>query len=378
MSAQRFDQLLSIYRCMAFVPGSREGSLAIADEAQLQTLLMVLGDEREFGLVLTDVREPDELAVGDTVQLRADDPRVGLGLLADDMGHLLRFPKARLEEKRFYLLAPRYAYCDDQPPECVLRYRQALQLIKLLGESAAYLDKDAGELVFIDQGKLVIPLQYGASDLVALHGQCLDTLLARFVDDVHREQKLAILSASVYALCAGQAPTQRFAVLLTHLPDLLKQFDEGYRLFVADFSYDKIVDQMETAKLEDLAKIHKTFADVQSQILGIPVATIIVATQYKPTVTVDANFWVNTAVLLGVWIFSILAAFVLRNQQHTLDALDAEIRRKKNKVEQEYSAIQSSVAGVFTALENRLKTQRRAFCAVDLILLVGFLAANIA
>lgn len=376
MTLLTFDKLLDIYRAIHFLAGGHEGKLVIADSAQLRDLLAMLAHEREYGLVLTDTREPEELAVGDTVQLRADDPRLGLGLLADNIGDLLRYPNARYKEGRYYLIQDRFAYCDSAPPVSVQRYRLVLSVINLLAESAAYLDKEQVELIYIDKGKLSIPLQYGAGELTSLDHLRACQLLQRFADDTHRQQKLIILASTVQTLIAGLPPVQRFASLLQRMEELLQQFDEGYRLFVADFSYDKILDQMETAKLEELGKIHKTFSDVQNQILGIPVATIIVATQLKPTTTVDTILWINTAVLLGVWIFCILATFVLHNQQHTLDALEVEIQRKKAKVEQDYSKIKDVVAGVFTALELRLARQRLAFRVVDAVLVAGFLSAN--
>ncbi|MCZ5662332.1 hypothetical protein O5623_28590 [Escherichia coli] len=61
----------------------------------------------------------------------------------------------------------------------------------------------------------------------------------------------------------------------------MKVIKKGYKVFVSGFSYEKILDQLRVAKIEEMGKIHKVFSDIQNQILGIPVATIIVATQMK-------------------------------------------------------------------------------------------------
>lgn len=157
---------------------------------------------------------------------------------------------------------------------------------------------------------------------------------------------------------------------------MLKSFSEGYRLFVADFSYDKIVNQLEVAKLEEIGKIHKTFSDIQNQILGIPVATVVVATQMKSASHVGYEFWVNTAVLVGCWVFAILSGFVLRNQLHTLTAIGNEIARKKQQMLKDYKSVEDLITKSFPFLEARLRAQRLAFYAVNIVLAIGFILSH--
>jgi hypothetical protein len=207
--------------------------------------------------------------------------------------------------------------------------------------------------------------------------ESISRLLESFENDTHRDQKLAILAKSVQTACNAAKPKERFGLLLEHLPELQKSFCEGYRLFVADFSYDKIVNQLEVAKLEEIGKIHKTFADIQNQILGIPVATIVVATQMKAASTVGYEFWVNTAVLVGCWVFAILSFFVLRNQLHTLNAIRDEIARKKQQMIIDYKPVEDLITQSFPFLETRLNTQRRAFYVVNFILVVGLILSHV-
>jgi hypothetical protein len=205
----------------------------------------------------------------------------------------------------------------------------------------------------------------------------INQLLEAFGNDTHREQKLAILSKSLRTLCSAVKPNERFGVLLSHLIDLQKSFSEGYRLFVADFSYEKIVDQLETAKLEEIGKIHKTFSDIQNQILGIPVATIVVATQMKKADQLGYEFWVNTAVLAGCWVFVVLSLLILKNQQHTLKAIGGEIERKKKQLFTEYSSVADLIAPAFPLVEKRLSVQKIAFYTVDVILAIGLVLAHV-
>lgn len=374
---QRFRRLVSLYREAEFTPNSRDCTLTIADDDQLELLLSLLGAPREYGVELRHPFSEEKLGVGIRVSLRAGDPRIGLGLLADSFDDVLCFTGGRIKAPRFFLIGSRWATGDQHPPEVVDRYHKILALISLLAESAAYLDKESQELIFVDDGKLTLPLIYSAEELKHVELSVISELLDRFGQDTHRKQKLAILSKTVRSICSGVSAKTRFAHVLEHIKEVLKQFDEGYKLFVADFSYEKIVDQMETAKLEELAKIHKVFADVQNQILGIPVATVIVATQLKPTSTVDAVFWGNSAVLLGVWVFAVLIWLVMRNQLHTLSAIKEEIERKRKHIEREYAAVNDIVGKAFPSLNKRVCAQRVTLYAVDAVVAAGVVMAHV-
>lgn len=121
----------------------------------------------------------------------------------------------------------------------------------------------------------------------------------------------------------------RFGHLLRNLDLVSDEFEKGYRLFVSRFSYSKIRDDVETARIDFVGKIHKTIVDTQGQLLGIPVATIVVASQLKRSHNCDVAFWTNLAVLLGAWVFIALLAIAIVNQWHTLNVLKTEIGRQQ-------------------------------------------------
>jgi hypothetical protein len=107
------------------------------------------------------------------------------------------------------------------------------------------------------------------------------------------------------------------------------------------------------------------------------VATIVVATQMKDAKAVGYEFWVNTAVLVGCWVFAVLMVLLLRNQGHTLDVLRDEIARQKRQLEREYAAVAASFADTFAYLTKRAKTQRLVLKSIDGIVIVGLLLSHI-
>lgn len=378
MSMAKFDQLVALYRAIDFRANSRQGKLSIADDGQLDLFTgMLAANNDEYGLRIIQ-GNADALRVGEVIELEVNDPKISIGIVATDLGDLFVAPKARIREPaRYFVISEKFCNSDPIVPDSIERYRNLLKLIALLKQAAAYLDEETGELVFIHDGKYELPIQFTAADLQRMDTGGISRLLESFENDTHRDQKLAILAKSVQSVCNAAKPKERFGLLMEHLPELLKSFSEGYRLFVADFSYDKIVNQLEVAKLEEIGKIHKTFADIQNQILGIPVATIVVATQMKAASVVGYEFWINTAVLVGCWVFAILSAFVLRNQFHTLKAIGDEIERKKQKMLNDYKSVEDLIAKSFPFLETRLRAQRWAFYVVDLVLVVGLILSHV-
>ncbi|MCH1926804.1 hypothetical protein L9G74_18160 [Shewanella sp. C32] len=372
-----FKDLTSLYKKVSQLEG-RRGSFFVSDQENLELLQSAINEEDESGVKLNGPFDLGEVKIGSTVKLELGDPRIGLGLLADDLDGVLSYPKSRVKPVNYYLIDHSWSSDDEDPPVVVQRYHTVLRLIEQLKEVAAYLDKSSAppQLVFIHSGKFTLPINYKCSDLNAVDVDSVEKLLAFFSNDLHREQKQKIFEKVICEQVVNTAENERFPKILAEIEDILKKLNDGYTLFAADFSYDKVVNQLEVAKLEELAKVNKVFSDIQNQILGIPVATVIVATQLKSTVLFNDVFWINTAVLVGVWVFVILVNFVLRNQLNTLSAIDIETKRKQRQIEREFQTVKSIVEDTFKLIDSRIKLQRLALKAVDCIASVGFILAH--
>jgi hypothetical protein len=181
------------------------------------------------------------------------------------------------------------------------------------------------------------------------------------------------MAEAVYEITAMLPSPKRFISLLENARDLRDRFEKGYKLFAAGFSYEKIRDEIEAARIEYTGKIHKVISDIQNQLLGIPVATIIVATQMKISKEIDRNFWINVAILIGACIFLLLLYFLVRNQRSTLDVIATEIQRQKAKLEKEYAAIAENFVSTFQSLDNRCRSQNLVLTVINCIVFTGFL-----
>jgi hypothetical protein len=377
MSNLKFQDLEPIYRALRFAGDGNVATIHISDSTVLDALNRALADEflDDSGISLF-AGEPDSLVVGQMVSVSVSAPRSGLGKLARNLGYLLQIESACLAEpKRYYLIDECFANGDITVPENVTRYRKLLAFVALIKQCADYVDEGSSELIFIRDGKFSIPITFSKGQLDAVDLSSIDRLLAFFVDDTHKEQKLTILTSSILSLVEISALRRRFSNLLTEIDDLVNNFTDGYKLFIADFSYDKVRDEFEAAKVEYSGKIHKVFAEIQNQLLTVPIATVIVATQMKAG-TDDSIRLANTALIVGSWIFAVIFCLLCYNQHRTLSVLAAEIRRQEDVIKEEYETVAAMFENIFAPLHARIAQQRWFLGTVVFLLLIGLVAAH--
>jgi hypothetical protein len=379
MPRLRFEQLLGLYRQIDFDPTGDEGALVLTTPEQLADLQFIESDDAagdDANLAVLD--DPATLAVGQTVRLRVGPPRIGLGLLVRSFDELLKASDAQVSEPSAYFVVNGKVEPQTSPTPSIVAYRKVLSVVALFAKAAAYLDPMRQELVFVHEGKVVVPVRYDVTVLGRVSLAAVDSLLENFKDDVHHDQKLAILENAVVQMVESQPIAQRFTYLLDNLSALTDTVRQGYKLFASSFSYTKIRGEVEAAKVDYVAKIHKTLIDIQGQLLGIPVATIIVASELKASNACGVEFWTNVGVLAGAWVFLVLLLIAIVNQWATLSAIDEDIRAQKSRLKRDYAAISAQFLTIFKSLTTRIGWHRGALIGVGLVAVAGALFATYA
>lgn len=368
-----FAHLKTIYSAWSYDSATGEAELRVESPEVAHAITVALDDfnldDSGLSLMHGDLTKP---LVGQTLRIAVGPPRGGLGLFFSSLSALLKLPRARVAEPREYFLNGASSAVSQ---DLLSRYRAVLTLVGLMAESAAYLDREHAQLVFVKDGKFVVPVDYSAAELEALNASAIDRLRDAFAQDLHREQKLAILGDEIVTMAQAEPLQQRFRALLTNLDKLADRFFAGYRLFASNFSYQKIRSELEEARLEYTGKIHKTLTDIQSQLLTIPVATVIVATQLKRTASVDDIFWANSAVLLGAFVFAGLLFLMIRNQTKTVSVVAGEVDRQRTKLRTEHPDATATFDDVFASLDARIRDQRVILNVVRGILALGLALA---
>ncbi len=373
-----FDDLVEIYRHTRF-GNDGEGTLAIASQAMLDNLRAIEADPQLYDDAQVGLLDDAPPILGAEVRVAIGHPRHALGLLVRDFDALFQTPRAAFEEPaRYFVIDPGYASGDFPAPPALVRYRALLDVIAILRNAASYVDEVQRELVFIGSEKTVVPIAFRAADLgpnVEAHAARLKRI---FDDPLHGDEKTEILATAVIQLVGGLRAAVRFGHLVRNLDTVCDEVEKGYRLFVSSFSYSKIRDDVETARIDFVGKIHKTIVDIQGQLLGIPIATIVVASQLKAAPECGLPFWTNAAVLLGAWIFVALLAIAIVNQWHTLSVLETEIQRQQQRLTDDYALVSGQFADQFADLIGRIWWHRLALGGVGGVAGAGALLASVA
>lgn len=357
------------------MPGATRGSFFVATEADRTAVELCLKEHDRTGLEV--VEGVNAVVIGRTVTLSFD-PKPGWASVAKDLDELLDEPGNRIRAKSRFLVLDTKQSSDDLLDQAtdVGRYMVVIGLVQALKEAAGFLDTPEQNLVFISGGRFDLPVNYTVTDLRKLNLDDVRALTTLIPADTHKKQCAAIFASAITDLVRAQPTQNRFAYLLAHAKELRAAYDQGYKIYAAGFSYEKLKDTVEAARVEFAGKIHKVLSDVQNQLLGIPIATIIVATQMKPSADFGAEFIVNTAVLLGAWVFVGLTLLLLFNQFQTLLVLEGEIKRQKLQLEREYKAVAGSLEDAFTSLVRRVFSQKVILGVISIVVVCGLAMAH--
>lgn len=355
--------------------GEMRGMFVISEDTDLKALELCLGHEDDTGM---RVHAPaGDVAIGRTIEISFE-PRVGWAAVAPNLDELLKQPGNRVRARSRFLVLNTQTSSDDggDVKSEVGRYLLAVKLVKAFKDVAGFLDHDEQNLVFISNGRFDVPVQYSGEDLTEMDVDEVQALTTLIPTDTHKKQCAGILATAIVDLVRAQPPLARFPYLLSHAKELRAAYDQGYKMYAAGFSYDKLKDTVEAARVEYVGKIHKVLSDIQNQLLGIPVATIIVATQLKEDKGSGPELITNTAVLFGAWVFVALTLLLVRNQQHTLKVLKEEIARQKRQLLKEYAPIAGMLTDTFKSLESRARTQTIVLWVILCSVLAGLVLAN--
>lgn len=375
-------ELVGLFRQMQsrhWRDGRIHGQITVANDAMADFLRNLLDEDfaDDYPCVI-EQGDPDALKVGDLLQLGFGAPRTSVGIVARSVEALLenREVAAGTVDRDWYVFEEDVASWEADSDLC-MRLKTVKRLVQAFEISAAIFDHRKINLIFIRGGRFDIPVHYSGSVLKAFDVAVAESLIKELeLEDGHSKQRKEICCTAVCELLVNTPTASRFADLLNRVTDLRARFDEGYKLFVSSFSFEKIREEAEAVRIEYTTKIHKTLADIQGQLLGIPVSTIVVATQFKDLSAAPGQLWVNIAIMTGATIFCFLLLIALWNQKHSLDVISDEVNRHESALKRQSEDVASKLSDVFNKLRARILWHEVALAIIFLISigawLVGF------
>ncbi|RYY01593.1 MAG: hypothetical protein EOO53_17470 [Gammaproteobacteria bacterium] len=293
----------------------------------------------------------------------------------NDIDEFLVAPSRRIAvPPSFYIANMQFLFQGDRltAPQLLKNYFQATDLFKALRSVAYEIPKGQDiELVFLSTEKIHLTSNYNQADLKSLEN------LSSFNDDfisstAHKEQKTTIIKTAVNSLF-NKENTINFSEILNRFEEFFSQINSSYQLYVSEFSFAKIKAEVEKEKLEFITKLNKVFSDIQSQLLAIPAALILIGSQME----VNTNWSIkNVLIWLGALIFSLLMNLLIRNQRHTLNAIKIEIDQQKHLIKTKHVIVADQFLGVYEQLEKRYLHQKKLIQTIDALVAFSLLIST--
>ncbi|RUV21769.1 hypothetical protein [Mesorhizobium sp. M7A.F.Ca.MR.245.00.0.0] len=367
-----WPDLLEVYLNSVWDAGDN-GHITVANQSILETLgLIEISEKAAEAADITPLIAPDQVKLDSVIPARIGYPKYSLGLLVETWDGLLRAPERRVEESSTFFIKSDRSHSGLVPAsDALARYRAILKFVATLSGAALFTDVQHAKLVYFGDGRVEVPVRYDASDFRLVEAKQIEALAATLEGDIHREQRLSILGEAVTTLVASQPAAGRFVYLLQNADELKKRVDEGYKLFASSFSYSKIRSEIEKNQADYVNRVHKTFTDIQGQLLGLPVSAVVVATQMKATNTCGPVAIANIAILGGACLFVALLIASCANQWLTLGAIDREIKGQRTKLNSDFSEIRDMFTDAFDAIEGRIRWHRVVLIVISLVALAG-------
>jgi hypothetical protein len=262
--------------------------------------------------------------------------------------------------KKFYILDERVSYPTDKPSGKLKHYIDVIGLLDLLENNADMpLDGAFPRYIFLHKGRLDIPVEFTLSSIdEGLDG--ISIVEGIFSDESQAEQKKSILKECIYGLLSNVSESNRLEYLIANFGVFSERFNENFRLFISEFSFDEVRLEYEEKKREYIADINSVAADTQSKMMGIPVSMALLAFKMQG-VTSSSSFFSNLFLLVGVFVYAVMMIFLIKNQNHTLLAIESEFGGQMRRLKTKYPDQYDDVSSVETDVENRIADQKKYF-----------------
>ncbi len=311
-------------------------------------------------------------------------PHDSNGFFAKSLKHLLKNPKRSVQSpSRFYIAELDYLYSsaneESDLPDQIQGYFHRLELISALRDKVAdYHHNETGteKLVFITDKKLEITIKLDHKSLSPT--PACKSLIENFIlSDLHKDQRILILKTTLieeFSKNGSRNISIDIEDIFSNIDKLLKRSTHNYDLFVSNFSFEKVKDELEREKLDFTIKLNNVFSSIQNQLLAIPVALVLVGSQMENTGEWDQN---NFVIWLGAMVFAVLLSLLVRNQKNSLTAIRQEIDQQWRRIQSDHRSIADQLTGLYKSLDRRYQHQVWLIRTVDTLVALSLLVATV-
>ncbi|MDA3431698.1 hypothetical protein [Acinetobacter baumannii] len=254
-----------------------------------------------------------------------------------DIEHYIALAKRRLDEKPttpIYIVDIDYKYEPDV--ECTNPiFKNVLDVAYLFNSLHSIADHTGNNgvnpfVLFIGKDNLKISSAY-ETDVLNLSLDNIQVFVKQFIlNETHQEDRVLVIKNALQEAYTDKDIT--LTEFLKKFENFFKIVRNNFQLYMDKFSFEDFKHKIEDEKREYLLKINKIFSDMQNQLLTLPIASVIAASQMSKVASFGDGVK-NIALMIGVYIFAYMIRIFAHNQEDSLDAIRSEIGIKKKEIQ---------------------------------------------
>ncbi|MDP2419665.1 hypothetical protein [Sediminibacterium sp.] len=233
----------------------------------------------------------------------------------------------------FYIHRDNYFSDDPEEPQTIIHFRRVTELVILLKDLCDYKEDVNGQhwkLTFFAKKKISFETKYNSNQLSELDG--IEKLKDHFLNAHDKDQRKEIFKTELVNFLFGQPDNLMFGTLVYEFKELIKNYEISHAIYIEQFSYIDIKNQVDKDKLDYVKKIAAIVNDIQSKIIAVPAAYLLILTMvdFKKGFT----FKNNLSILAGM-MFAVLLELLLSSQfavlKYTSKEIDSTTKALKEK-----------------------------------------------
>lgn len=278
---------------------------------------------------------------------------------------LINFHPCRRPAKDFYIAEMAFLSTCEPVPEIVAMYLDAIRLIEILEAASDHSEMQfkSLNLIFLHNEKLEIPALFSQSDLRRILK--LDEFRDTLVSSKDSDKRKIFLKSALIDLLRNIPREGRLAYLIANFGLLQEKYEMNYQIYLADFSFEKLKSEFEKEKVEYVGKLNKVMVDIQDKVILIPVAYILIGTQFEKSS--DGLTIKNVFILISSLIFGYLIYHLIVNQISSLKSIHSSISSLRTRLQTEYSEIFCKIKPHFDDLSSLYNNQYKRFINIKWI-----------
>ena len=252
----------------------------------------------------------------------------------------------------FYIHKDTYFSESGNEPRSVVCFRRVIELVNILTDLCDYKEDVDGQylkLTFFAKKKISFETKYTSNQLSELVG--LGKLKEHFTNAHDKEQRKVIFKTELVNFLFGQPENLMFGTLVFSFNDLVKNYEVSHAIYIEQFSYLDIKNQVDKDKLEYVKKIAGAVSEIQTKIIAVPAAYLLImaAVDFKSGFTFK-----NILSIIAGFMFALILELLIRSQSAVLRYTKQEIGNTTSAIKEKANA--NFLQEFVDSLENLMKS----------------------